>query len=114
MGEQLSSRLNNRVEIWGLSDKTNVLNERDSEESLLASLWCDIVPKSGKVSEITSAASQYEIITHEMTFRRSAARYLKAENFIKYRGTRYEIEYVMPHFNMPDRIIAYCREDAGL
>ena len=114
MAEQLSSRLNNRVEIWGLSDKTNALNEKDSIESRLAMLWCDIVPRSGKVTEIPSAAAQYETVTHEITFRRSAERYLKPENVIKYRGLRYEIEYVMPHFNMPDRVVAYCRGEVGL
>ena len=114
MSEALSSRLKNRVEIWGLTDDTNSLGESDSDEIRLAILYCDIVPKSGKVNEIPNASAQYETITHEVTFRRSAMKHLRPENHIRYGDSRYEIEYIMPHYNEPDRIIAYCCEEVNL
>lgn len=114
MAEQLSARLKNKVKIYGGTEVTNSVGEKDVENVLLASVWCDIVPKSGKVTDIPSAAARYETVTHEMTFRRSAQRYLRAENYVMHGKTRYDIEYVMPHFNMPDRVVAYCREVIGL
>lgn len=114
MPKALSSGLKNRVEVWGLSDSKNELDEVDAKEVKLATLWCDIVPKSGSVSEVPDAAANYQTISHELTFRRSASRYLAAQNHIRYSSTRLEIEYVMPHFNNPDRIIAYCREEVSL
>ena len=114
MKENLSSRLKNRVEVWGKSDSTNALGETDAAEKCIAVLWCDIVPRNVRVEDIPNAASQYESITHEVTFRRSVKRYLAAQNHIMYGGGRLEIEYVMPHYNDPDRIIAYCRQAVNL
>ncbi|MCI8387029.1 MAG: hypothetical protein HFE63_01000 [Clostridiales bacterium] len=114
MRENLSTKLKNRVEVWGKADERNSLGEDDVCDKLLAVLWCDIVPRNGKVEDIPHAASQYEAITHEVTFRRTSARYLSAENYIKSGTDRLEIEYVMPHYNDPDRIIAYCRQAVNL
>ncbi len=114
MSKTLSSDLKNRVEIWGLSDSKNELDEVDAKEIKLATLWCDIVPKGGAVSEIPNAAANYQTISHELTFRCSALRHLTAQNHVRYGKARLEIEYVMPHFNNPDRIIAYCREEVNL
>lgn len=110
----LSTRLKNRAEVWGKSDERNSLGETDVAEKRLAVLWCDIVPKNGRVEEIPNAASQYEEVTHEVTFRRSSAKYLKPENYLVHGAERLEIEYIMPHYNDPDRIIAYCRQAVQL
>lgn len=112
--ESLSSRLKNKAQIWGRVTTTNSLGETDAEERLIGALWCDIVPKTGKVETIPNAAAEYATITHEVTFRRSALTRLKKEYHLVYRGQRLDIEYIMPHYNKPDMVIAYCREDVGL
>lgn len=113
--KSMSTRLRNRVEVWGRSSALNPLGEEDGRETKLAMLWCDIVPKSGKVEQIGSApAAIYESITHEVIFRRSAKKHLKASYHIRYGGERLEIEYILPHYNEPDRIVAYCRETENL
>lgn len=109
----LSSRLCNKVKVYGKVSSENELYEVDDREELIAELWCDIVPKNGRVEELTAAASRYESITHEVIFRRSAEKYLSAENVIVYRGQRLEIEYILPHYNEPDRVVAYCREEVN-
>lgn len=115
MSKSMSTRLKNRVEVWGQETTLNSLNEKDSSETRIASLWCDIVPKSGKVEQIgTAPAAIYESITHEVIFRRSAGKHLKASYHIRYGGERLEIEYILPHYNEPDKIIAYCRESDNL
>ena len=113
--KSMSTRLRNRVEVWGQETARNSLGEEDSGETRIATLWCDIVPKSGKVEQIGSApAAIYESITHEVIFRRSAKKHLKASYHIRYGGERLEIEYILPHYNEPDRIVAYCRETENL
>lgn len=112
--ESLSTRLKNKVQIWGRAAKTNALGETDTEETLIGTLWCDIVPRTGKVAEIPNANAVYADITHEVTFRRSALRYLKSEYHIKHYSERLDIEYIMPHYNNPEMVIAYCRETVGL
>ena len=113
--KSMSTRLRNRVEVWGQEPARNSLGEEDSGETRIATLWCDIVPKSGKVEQIGSApAAIYESITHEVIFRRSAKKHLKASYHIRYGGERLEIEYILPHYNEPDRIVAYCRETENL
>lgn len=113
--KSMSTRLRNRVEVWGQETARNSLGEEDSGETRIATLWCDIVPKSGKVEQIGSApAAIYESITHEVIFRRSAKTHLKASYHIRYGGERLEIEYILPHYNEPDRIVAYCRESDNL
>lgn len=113
--KSMSTRLRNRVEVWGQETARNSLGEEDSGETRIATLWCDIVPKSGKAEQIGSApAAIYESITHEVIFRRSAKKHLKASYHIRYGGERLEIEYILPHYNEPDRIVAYCRETENL
>ena len=113
--KSMSTRLKNRVEVWGQETARNSLGEEDSGETRIATLWCDIVPKSGKVEQIgTAPAAIYESITHEVIFRRSAKKHLKASYHIRYGGERLEIEYILPHYNEPDRIVAYCRETENL
>lgn len=113
--KSMSTRLKNRVEVWGQETARNSLGEEDSGETRIATLWCDIVPKSGKVEQIgTAPAAIYESITHEVIFRRSAKKHLKASYHIRYGGERLEIEYILPHYNEPDRVVAYCRETENL
>lgn len=114
MTKNITSRLKNKVQIYGRSAATNSLGETDSAEVLITTLWCDIVPKSGKVAEMPNAAAQYEEITHEVTFRRSSLQYLKPEYHLKYGAERLDIEYIMPHYENPEIIVVYCRETVGL
>ena len=112
--ESLSSRLKNKAQIWGRVTTTNSLGETDAEERLIGALWCDIVPKAGKVESIPNAAAEYAAITNEVTFRRSALDKLKKEYHLVYHDQRLDIEYIMPHYNNPEMVIAYCRETVGL
>ena len=114
MKKNITSRLKNKVQVYGRTPETNALGETDAKETLLATLWCDIVPKSGKVVEIPNAASQYGVITHEVTFRRSALQYLKPEYHLQYGTERLDIEYILPNYNNPDIVIVYCHEVVGL
>lgn len=108
--KSMSTRLKNRVEVWGRSSALNPLGEEDGRETKLATLWCDIVPKSGRVETVGDMAAVYESVTHEVIFRASAKPKLKAEYHLRIDGERLEIEYILPHYNEPDKIIAYCRE----
>lgn len=111
MIKSMSTRLRNRVEVWGRKTALNALGETDGEEQKLAALWCDIVPKSGRVEQIGDVpAAIYESITHEVTFRRSAAKQLSEKYHLRIGDERLEIQYIMPHYNEPDKIVAYCRE----
>lgn len=111
----LSTRLRNRVEVWGRSTALNTLGEQDGSEKKLATLWCDIIPKSGKVEQIgTAPAAIFESITHEVIFRASAKKLLRAEYHLRIGDERLDIEYILPHYNEPDKVIAYCREADNL
>ena len=114
VSKNITSRLKNKVQVYGRSLTTNSLGEADTAETLLATLYCDIVPMSGKVTEIPNAVAKYEEITHEITFRRSALQYLKPEYHLMYGTERFDIEYIMPNFNNPEIVIVYCREVVGL
>ena len=115
MIKSMSTRLRNRVEVWGRKTALNALGETDGEEQKLAALWCDIIPKSGRVEQIgTVPAAIYESITHEVTFRRSAAKQLSEKYHLRIGDERLEIQYIMQHYNEPDKIVAYCREVRNL
>lgn len=113
--KSLSTRLRNRVEVWGRKTALNALGETDGEEEKIATLWCDIAPKSGKVENVGDTPSAiYETVTHEVTFRRSAEKLLNEKYHLRHGSERLEIQYILPHYNDPSRIVAYCLEVRNL
>jgi hypothetical protein len=53
-----TSRLNKKLELWGMSDIENDLGETSMEPVKIKDIWCYIVPKHGSITEVSGAVTE--------------------------------------------------------
>lgn len=105
--KSLSSRLNNRIEIWGEIKEESDIGEI-VKNKLLKKVWADIVPQSGSISN-----GQGETTVSNTKFKaRMRKTEISSSNFIIFKGLKYEIEYILPDFNKNNFIDVYLKLSA--
>ena len=94
MKKSLSSKLNNRIEIWGKSKVTGDLGDT-YEDTLIKKLWADIVPTGGSQRN-GDGDTEYSETNFKIRVRKTV---LSEDNWIIYSGMRYDIKYILPNFD---------------
>lgn len=105
--DNLTRRLNNKIEVWGNTQCENELGEVDYEENKIKSIWAEIKCVTGSVKTITGDIIQVDM-KYKFTIRSNSLRELKNDMYFKYKGQRYDIDYSIPNFKYKDSIEIYC------
>jgi len=90
----LTTKMNNRVEVWGKKIIDTDLGE-DYEDSFIKKMWCDIIPIGGSKKN-ASGETEYNDTTFKIRARKQE---LRSDNWLIYRELRYDIKYILPDFN---------------
>ncbi|AOY76680.1 phage head closure protein [Clostridium formicaceticum] len=90
--------LRHRIEVWGKEQIETELEEMDFIDSKLKTIWASIIPQTGNLQK-----GQVETIltntTHKIICRYSAAKDITSDMYIKFRGQRFDIKYILnPYF----------------
>ncbi|MGL5655903.1 MAG: head-tail adaptor protein [Fusobacteriaceae bacterium] len=102
--KNLSSSLNNRIEIWGeVKEKIDIGSV--TKDKLIKKVWADIVPQSGS----TSNGPGDTIVSNSKFKARMRKTELSPSNFIIFKGQKYEIDYILPDFNKNNFIDVYLK-----
>lgn len=99
----LASRLNNRVEIHREQIIEGKLGDK-REYKLLKKVWADIIPLSAN-SITTSEDLEYTDTKFKIIMRKTD---ITQADIICYKGTKYEISYIIPAFNKNNYIEVHC------
>ncbi|KZL93552.1 head-tail adaptor protein [Clostridium magnum] len=89
--------LKHKIDIWGNVEVQNNAMEVDISPRKIKNVWASIIPLSGIVQ-----TSQPNILvaktSHKFRIRSNAFPLIKNDNWIIYKGIKYEIKYVQPDF----------------
>ena len=103
----LSSRLNNKIDVYAKTLTTNELGEKDYAYAYSKSVWAEIVPGSGSVKS-SQANSRYASISHTVTVRPEAIPNLCNDMYFIFKGQRYDITYFNPNYKFRDSVEIFC------
>lgn len=91
--KNLSSRLNNRIEIYRrIEIKENIGITFQSK--LLKKVWAEITPLKGKINkeeaDTISSTIKFKIIIRKTD--------IKTSDYIMFKGLKYEVDYIIPDY----------------
>lgn len=110
--DNLSRRLNCKIDVYGKVQIENELVEVDFNYTKIKSVWCEIKPVSGTVKNVTGDIIQVDM-KYKITIRSNAIKDLANDMYFMYKGQKYTIDYSIPNFKYKDSIEIYCTlEDA--
>ena len=112
MADLLARRLRCRVVLYGKREDTNEYNETTYDYAPIATLWAEILPKSGGI-KTSDGEMQYIEYTHVLTIRANAAPKIDGDMYIMYGENRFDVTYAIPHYRYRDRIEIYVKEHRG-
>lgn len=89
--KSLSSKLNNRLEIWG-NTKVETDLGISIEETLVKKIWGNIIPTSGALStgEADNVSNDVKV---KIKIRKTE---ISSANWVVFGGNRYDISYILP------------------
>ena len=87
-----STKLRHEVEIYGLLEMENELEEKDREEKFIKRAFCEIIPQSNKET-ITEADTIFNEHNYRFTFRRKSIEDIKKDWFFKHNTNKYQVIY---------------------
>lgn len=105
--DNLSRRLKNKIEVWGMTQCKNELGEVDYEEGNIKYIWAEIKCVTGSVKATTGDIIQVDM-KYKFTIRSNSLKELRNDMFFKYKGQKYSIDYSIPNFKYKDSIEIYC------
>ena len=104
----LSSRLKNRIDVYGKIKSINELNEVDFEYGKIKTIWAEIIQQSG--SEKTGKGNTiYAEVSHKFTIRSNSLSEITNDMYFIFKGQKYDIKYFNPNYKYNDSIDIYCK-----
>ena len=95
--KKLASQLNNRIEIWKPESIESDIGEV-LQNVFFKKIWADIIPING--SQLNGIAdTEYSDTNFKIKIRKASNNEITNDNFIMFRGLRYDIKYILPDFN---------------
>lgn len=105
---RLSSICKNRVEVWRTvtSKEKNRLGQYPKEDKKVMEIWAAILPQTGGLLNGRPADTTLTRTTHKIICRYNEE--IKSSDWIIYKGTRYNILYIMDPYLNNERCEIYC------
>ena len=104
----LSSRLTNRIDVYGKIKIENELGETDYKYEKLKTIWAEIMPESGNVQS-GEGKTEYANINYKFVIRSSALSELSNDMYFVFKGQRYDIQYFNPNYKYRNCIEIFCK-----
>lgn len=92
--KSLASKLNNRIEIWGKKEIESKIGD-SYDKVLLKKIWADVIPTGGSMIN-GQANTDYNDTNFKIKIRKTD---ISSDNWIMFKGQRYDIKYFLPDFN---------------
>lgn len=90
--------LRHRIDIYGKQEIENELGETDYKPKKLTTVWAKITPQTGSMKN-AQAGTFFADVTTKIEMRYSAFPELKSDNWIMFKGHRFDIKYPLnPYF----------------
>lgn len=105
--DNLSRRLKNKIEVWGMSESDNELGEVDFRPGKIRSIWAEIKCITGNVKTTIGDIIQVDM-KYKITIRSNSLKELTNDMYFMYKGQKYNIDYSIPNFKFKDSIEIYC------
>lgn len=99
----LSSRLRNRIDMYGKIEFENALGERDYRYDKIKSVWAEITTGAGSIKTL-EGNTMYADVSHKIVIRANAITNLTNDMYFIYRNQRYDIKYFNPNYKYKDSI----------
>lgn len=96
------------VSLFASVPSKNEIGEDCLKPKHIKNLWASIVPISGKNTVLPGNVEGTEI-THRFVVRAEAMPTALPEMYFNYKGDKYWVKYIYPHFKQHDRFEVYCR-----
>lgn len=103
----LSSRLRNRIDVYGKIEFENELGEKDYRYDKIKSIWAEIIPGTGSV-QTSEGNTTYADVSHKIVIRSNAIAKLTNDMYFIYQNQRYNIKYFNPNYKYRDSIEILC------
>lgn len=107
-----ASKYNRRIEIWGKEQYQNEFFETDYRDAKLKTIWAGIIPQTGKL-QTQQAETVLSNTSHKIVVRYSAGKSVKEDNWIIFKGQRYNILYLLNPFESDEEIEIFCEKVVG-
>ncbi|MDU0200160.1 phage head closure protein [Paenibacillus sp. MAH-36] len=101
-------KLDKRVDLWGNTTVKNEIGANSNKPGKIRSLWAQIENVAGGTSERAGVDTNKNTTTQRITVR--YRKDITANNWIMFRGHRFEIDYVDDMYYRQDKLILHCRE----
>lgn len=98
--KNLSSNLNNRIEVWR-KEKVNTSLGVSYEEVFYKKIWANIVPLNSLLKD-GQGETEYSQNKLKITIRKRKD--IKTTDLLIIENQKYEIESIIPNFNLKDRL----------
>lgn len=105
--DNLSRRLNCKIDVYGKVKIENELDEVDFDYDKIKSVWCEIKPTTGSIKIVTGDIIQIDM-KYKITIRSNSIKDLKNDMYFMYKNQKYNIDYSIPNFKYKDSIEVYC------
>ena len=92
-----SLRLDKRIELWGPVEFENERKETDYKDTLIKTIWAQIIPQTGKM-RTHQADSILADVTHKIKVRYGSGKDIKEDMWFMYQGHRFDINYILEIF----------------
>lgn len=96
----LSNKLNNRIEVWR-KEKIDSSLGVTYQEIFYKKLWADVVPLNSLLKN-GQGETEYSQNRLKITIRKNKE--IKQSDILIIEGNKYEIESIIPNFNLKDRM----------
>lgn len=105
---RLSSICKNRLEVWRTvtSTEKNRLGQYPKEDKKVFEIWGAVLPQTGSLLNGRNADTTLCRTTHKIVCRYNEN--IKPSDWIMYKGTRYDILYIMDPYLNNERCELYC------
>jgi SPP1 family predicted phage head-tail adaptor len=102
-------KLRRRVEVYGKTKTINELNQTTYTDGLKTTIWAEIVPQTGNMQR-QQAETILTSVTHKIIVRYNAGKDFKSSDYIKYKGRRFDIKFILNPFERNETLELFVTE----
>jgi hypothetical protein len=106
--QNITNKLNNRAELWGMISSENELGEMDITEGKIKDIYCNILPSSA-TQKWNSEIVQVVEHSHKFIVRSKSITDIKVNMFFKFKGLKYEFISWNPDFKNNEYIEVFTK-----
>lgn len=87
----MTNELNQRIELWGMTDIENEIGEVDRVGKKIKNIWCKILPQHGKRSKIGNTDLEEITLSLKIRCRKLSVKNPSIDMFFKKENQKYQV-----------------------